>query len=114
MAKKTIINLIASLRAHNAWRRGDTDEQPHPKKIGNDIDQACDELARLAMIAYDDDGQPVTVGNFINSTYGIPPVRIRGELVIKNKQLWVLTPGHSPAECSLAKFKKCLGPFWKE
>jgi hypothetical protein len=62
----------------------------------------------------DSNGKQVKAGDFITSAYGIPPKAIRGEVFRKNGRLRVLTPGHNPAECSLATFKKCLGDFWKE
>ena len=61
----------------------------------------------------DSDGTPIKAGDFIQSSYGIPPARIRGELFRKNGRLWVRSPGHCPEECSLRRFKEYLGEFWK-
>ena len=40
--------LIARLRAFNAWRRGGDGEQPSPAIIGADIDEVIGILERLA------------------------------------------------------------------
>ena len=61
----------------------------------------------------DSDNNTVKAGDTIVSSYGIPPVKIEGKIIRRNGRLWVLTPGHSPSECSLARFKEYLGEFWK-
>ena len=61
----------------------------------------------------DSDNITVKAGDTIVSSYGIPPARIEGLVEKRGNRLWVLTPGHSPAECSLGKFKEYLGEFWK-
>jgi len=41
----TTAEIITFLRAFNRWRRGDEDlEQPCPRKVGEMIDAACDQL----------------------------------------------------------------------
>jgi hypothetical protein len=39
---------IYTLRQYNAWRRGGDDPQVDPRAVGEAIDWACDEVARLA------------------------------------------------------------------
>lgn len=60
----------------------------------------------------DSDGKLVKAGMFVRTSYGIPPIKLRGEVVRQNGRLWVLTPGHKPERCSLVKFKEYLGEFW--
>lgn len=62
----------------------------------------------------DDDGDIVRAGDRLRSSYGIPPRRIEGVVVERNGRLVVLTPGHSPAECTLREFAEHLGNFWIE
>lgn len=39
---------IAFVRRYNAWRRGDDDsEMPHPRDIGQALDELCDYAERL-------------------------------------------------------------------
>lgn len=61
----------------------------------------------------DSDGNLVKEGDRVFSSYGIPPLRIEGEVVDRGGVLWVLTPGHSPPEITLKRFKEYLGPFWR-
>lgn len=60
----------------------------------------------------DEDGRVVKVGDKLRSYYGIPPVRIDGEVIKRNGRLIVLTPGHDPAEVTLREFADCLGCFY--
>lgn len=77
------------------------------------IDAACDELERTALIHCDSDGQMVGAGDRIFSSYGIPSLRIEGEIVDRDGVLWVLTPNANPKFCTLSEFKEALGEFWK-
>jgi hypothetical protein len=61
----------------------------------------------------DSDGVTVREGDYIHSSYGIPPIKIIGEIAVVDGALWVLTPGHEPTSCTLALFKEHLGEFWK-
>jgi hypothetical protein len=56
-------------------------------------------------------GKQVKPGDILESSYGIPPVKIIGNVIHRGDELWVLTPGHSPAECKLTAFKRHLGEF---
>ena len=60
----------------------------------------------------DEDGKAVRVGDRLLSSYGIPPVKITGEVVKRRGRLMVLTPGHNPSEITLREFVKALGTFW--
>lgn len=66
----------------------------------------------MAKVYRDDDGTRIRAGMHLRSSYGIPPVRIVGEVVYRGTRLWVLTPGHNPPEISLAQFMECLGNVW--
>ncbi len=61
----------------------------------------------------DDDGAIVKVGDRINFSYGIPGVRVEGDLVEEQGVLSVLTPGHKPERCELSKLRGYVGHFWK-
>jgi len=56
-------------------------------------------------------GVQVKPGDILESSYGIPPVKIVGTVIHREGVLWVLTPGHDPAECKLTAFKRHLGEF---
>ena len=56
-------------------------------------------------------GKKVESGCLIESSYGIPPVKIIGTVIDRDGELWVLTPGHNPSECKLTAFKRHLGEF---
>lgn len=60
----------------------------------------------------DSDGKRIRSGMHLVSSYGIPPVRIVGEVALRGRRLWVLTPGHNPSETSLQEFLDCLGDCW--
>jgi hypothetical protein len=48
----TTADIITFLRAFNRWRRGDEDlEQPCPRKVGEMIDAACEQLEQTAEAA---------------------------------------------------------------
>ena len=56
-------------------------------------------------------GNKVESGCLIESSYGIPPVKIVGTAIEAGNVLWVLTPGHNPSRCKLTAFKRHLGEF---
>ena len=56
-------------------------------------------------------GNKVKEGCLIESSYGIPPVKIVGTVTKIDGVLWVLTPGHNPSKCKLTSFKRHLGEF---
>jgi len=66
------------------------------------------------MVILDDDGEKVRNGDVILFSYGIPPVRVFGSVVILKRELWVLTPGHNPDRCRMAELRDHVGGFYKE
>lgn len=60
----------------------------------------------------DSDGRLVGAGDRIEFTYGIPGVRVEADVVERDGRLIALTPGHSPAECSLRSLKRHVGNFY--
>lgn len=56
-------------------------------------------------------GAQVKPGDVLESSYGIPPVKIVGNVIHRAGELWVLTPGHNPSEIKLTAFKRHLGEF---
>lgn len=63
--------------------------------------------------AIDSDGNTVTEGDMIWSSYGIPPVKIEGGVIRVDGELVVLTPGHTPEMATLKEFSKHMGDWWK-
>jgi hypothetical protein len=48
LSRRTISETVAFLRKFNAWRRGDDSiPQPQPRKVGEMIDAACDQIERM-------------------------------------------------------------------
>ena len=58
------------------------------------------------MIARDKDGDAVKPRDRIYFTYGIPPVYVEGELFERDGKLIMPTPGHTPAEATLAMIRR--------
>lgn len=65
------------------------------------------------LYARDSDGRIVRAGHKVYTSYGIPPVRMEAKLVDIGGKLWALTPGHNPAQCTLAELRECCFEFWK-
>lgn len=63
--------------------------------------------------AYDSDKVRIRAGDWIMFSYGIPPIRVIGEVFERGGKLLVKTPGHSPSECSLRELRKCVYDFYK-
>lgn len=60
----------------------------------------------------DSDGNVVKPGDYIQFSYGIPPVGVRAKVIERDGRLIALTPGHNPAECSVRSLKGHVGDFW--
>ena len=56
-------------------------------------------------------GNKVKDGDLLESSYGIPPVKVFGTVAQIDGELWVFTPGHTPSKCKLTSFKKSMGEF---
>lgn len=61
----------------------------------------------------DSDGIPVSAGDTISFSYGIPPVGVRASVVEVAGVLWALTPGHKPGRAKLKDLMRYVGGFWK-
>jgi hypothetical protein len=61
----------------------------------------------------DNDGAEVRHGDTIGFSYGIPPVGVRAQVVQRGKSLFALTPGHTPAECSLRSLRRYIGAWYR-
>jgi hypothetical protein len=55
----------------------------------------------------DSDGAEVTAGCVIVFSYGIPPVGVYAQVIERGGKLIALTPGHNPAESTIAQVRKC-------
>lgn len=64
-------------------------------------------------IEKDGDGVEVKAGDRVYFSYGIPPVRVEGALIERDGKLIMPTPGHTPAEATLATIRRHTGGFWK-
>lgn len=62
----------------------------------------------------DEDGNPVGDGDAISFSYGIPPVRVSGQVGWLNGELWVFTPGHNPTRCKMTELREYVGCFYRE
>lgn len=60
----------------------------------------------------DSDGKPVTAGDTVVFSYGIPPVPVRAAVVERDGKLIALTPGHNPKECRVDSLMRHVGDFW--
>ena len=54
------------------------------------------------MTIKDDDGRPVSEGDKIMFSYGIPSTRVEAPITKINGALYAMTPGHKPEKCKLA------------
>lgn len=64
---------------------------------------------------FDSDGNIVNVGDHVKFSFGIPPVSVRGKVIMDdNRNLVVLTPGHNPDRCLLRSLHHYVGVFYKE
>jgi len=61
----------------------------------------------------DDDGVPVTAGDTIRFSYGIPPVVVEAKIIERDGRLVALSPGHTPAECKLRSLRNYVGNWYK-
>jgi len=80
-------------------------------------DEGCAPTAGSAVRRWailDDDGETVRNGDVILFSYGIPPVRVFGSVVLLKRELWVLTPGHNPDRCRMAELRDHVGAFYKQ
>lgn len=59
----------------------------------------------------DDDGKQVYEGDFLKTSFGIPPVPVLGE-VYMNKGVFMVRDDSATSDCTLVKFKEYLGQFW--
>ncbi len=73
----------------------------------------CDQEFEPPLSMIDDDGEVVEDGDKIQFSYGIPPVRVIGRVVTIKGALWVLTPGHNPAESPMATLREHVELFYK-
>lgn len=64
------------------------------------------------LVAYDDDGYEVRAGSKIQFSYGIPPVKVVGEVVEVGGKLVVKTPGHTPPECNIRSLRRYVGSWY--
>lgn len=73
-------------------------------------------LARTGLMnaVIDDDGETVMVGDRISFSYGIPPVKVVGEVAFLGGELHVMTPGHKPDRCKMEDLREYVGCFYKE
>lgn len=62
---------------------------------------------------HDEDGIRVTERDWVEFSYGIPPVKVVAEIVRYKDRLIVLTPGHNPEACRLSKLREFVGIFYK-
>ncbi len=62
----------------------------------------------------DSNGEIVRAGDTIESSYGIPPVRVRGVIYLDEKRhrLLVRTDHETMKDVYLADFKRWLGDFY--
>ena len=60
----------------------------------------------------DADGKWVRAGCTIMFSYGIPPVRVEGEVIREGSKLIVLTPGHNPEASPLRELREHVVEFW--
>lgn len=61
----------------------------------------------------DDDGNYVRDGDQVHFSYGIPPVGVTAEVVMRHGVLWVLTPEHNPKKLKLSQLRKTVGSFYR-
>ena len=53
----------------------------------------------------------VRAGDYITFSFGIPPLKVKGNVVVKDNELVVLTPSVTPAECYLKDLESYVGDF---
>lgn len=57
----------------------------------------------------DADGNEIYEGDIIQSSYGIPPVKVTAPVVFRDGGFFVMTPRHTPEKCLLSEFINYLG-----
>ena len=62
----------------------------------------------------DDEGEWVYAGDTISFSYGIPPVRVKAQIMNRSGTLWVLPDNRRYAECPLRALRGYVGAWWKE
>jgi hypothetical protein len=62
---------------------------------------------------FDADGDVVVAGDWIEFSYGIPPIGVMAEVVQRGGKLVALTPDHEPTVCSLDYLRKSVGEWYK-
>ncbi len=61
----------------------------------------------------DDDGCATRAGDEVFFSYGIPPVGVIADVIERDGELWVLTPGHTPKECRLRNLRQFVGGWFR-
>lgn len=61
----------------------------------------------------DDDGVQVTAGDWVYFSYGIPPIGVNAQLILRDGRLVGLCPGHHPPEFDLRDLRKFVGSWYK-
>jgi hypothetical protein len=62
----------------------------------------------------DSDGIQISVGDTLHSSFGIPPIAIKGLVVESGKDYIVKTPKSNPKQSTLDDFICSLGDVWVE
>lgn len=60
----------------------------------------------------DSDGNDIYLGDTLRSSFGIPPVAIKGKVVHENGEYVVKTPKANPKQCTLDEFFIYVGDVW--
>ena len=56
-------------------------------------------------------GVIVKQGDTLSFSFGIPPIAVRAEVILRDNQLVVLTPNVNPKECLLSDLEGYIGEF---
>lgn len=60
----------------------------------------------------DSDGADIYMGDTLRSSFGIPPVAIKGKVGHESGEYIVKTPTSDPKQCTLDEFFEHLGDAW--
>jgi len=62
---------------------------------------------------FDDEGNPVSSGDKISFSFGIPVLYVEADVIERDGKLFALTPDLTPSECNLRSLRRYVGGWNK-